>query len=594
MAKFEKTHARKKFHCHVELLGNALSLHEWGGDESRLKGYCFFSTPEMAKNELEKLISTRISEGYDASDEEARKLMGGLVPAAGPSKDASRMDFAIYNESNGFTIHNSKVAGKNVDDGSKKWKAHIKDGNLLPITLVQDDPFIVRVLIDTALSEEEEASWVGKQEAELCILPDGELYLAAGAEHIYGGNEEVESFSEYIQILKLKPGNYKATLYTLFPGLNSATCLDTIAGGYNKAEPAGSWFRRTRPDTPFPDWLAEWCRLDPNVDPVNKAEWKKAGSSEEQKSFQLLDFLLQLETLPKTQKPENVPPKEDSWYESPSILRKPELCPLGISAVNPKSNQNKQTLKWIYPVDLSPLLEPFEAKALAPNPCTLSCADLSLLYVLAKFCDTLAVPELRIDCAYETVKAALGDLPEHVVLVPDENGGCRVCFSLDITVKDMETHLTNIGKQLDKLPPETKIELICASTQQHEESKAIPGTQRYQGKLRTNKDLEITHTYPPLNSKILTDALELAKEGITQEELKVTDEAEGQAVIKYAMNAFDYHFEEVKPVLKGNKIALSKPDASRFRFIAASAFFHRYRNSWPIDDRLEDDDKEED
>jgi hypothetical protein len=120
------------------------------------------------------------------------------------------VDLGIYNEATGFVITSRRMAGKSLDEGSAEWKKAVNRGDMLSPTLVQDDPFVVRVVAGAPLTAQEEEEWVARVDWHL-NLPDGNLCVTGGS------------------------------------------VLDHLAGGYDKGEPLEDWFARTRPGAPSPD-----------------------------------------------------------------------------------------------------------------------------------------------------------------------------------------------------------------------------------------------------------------------------------------------------------------------------------------------------
>lgn len=77
------------------------------------------------------------------------------------SEAASSRDYSIFNEANAFLIVSPAVAGKGWVPGSEAWRQAVLDGVLLPIELVQDDSFVIRVVVGRDLIPPEREEWVG-------------------------------------------------------------------------------------------------------------------------------------------------------------------------------------------------------------------------------------------------------------------------------------------------------------------------------------------------------------------------------------------------------------------------------------------------
>jgi hypothetical protein len=103
-------------------------------------------------------------------------------------------------------------------------------------------------------------------------VKDSKLCVTGGAVLVGEDCDEDDSYwSEYVRMIDVTPGLYHAALYSQVPGVNGSAPLDHIAGDYRAGEPLGAWFRRTRPDEAFPEWLRYLCVAYPDADPGHEA-----------------------------------------------------------------------------------------------------------------------------------------------------------------------------------------------------------------------------------------------------------------------------------------------------------------------------------
>jgi hypothetical protein len=229
----------------------------------------------------------------------------------------------VYNEASGFMIASAELCGRDyssVDAQDEEWLQAIKDGVFLPFQLVQDDPFIIRVVLDEPLTAQEQDEWVGYTRHKLRI-PDGRLaVIGGGPEYLWG-----EDMTEFTRFLDVPPGDYLAELYTYFHGINGSYCLNEAG----PSEPVGTYFRRTRPGEPFPLWLHNECADDPEADPGHDEEWMDAEADYDAEQPPYVGFLLRLS--PSTEEPE-LPPMEEGWFDIGSGARRPAVCPVGVVA----------------------------------------------------------------------------------------------------------------------------------------------------------------------------------------------------------------------------------------------------------------------
>lgn len=235
----------------------------------------------------------------------------------------SRIDLDIYNEATGFMITSKCLCGRDfsdIDPDEPEWLDAIKEGIFLPFELVQDDSFIIRVVLDEELSPQEQEEWVASSAHKLRI-PDGKLaIIGGGVEYLWG--EDMDEFSRFLEVPR---GDYLAEVYTYFHGANGSYCLNEI----DPNEPIGAYFRHTRPGQAFPLWLRNECAEDPDLDPGHQSEWEGVEVDYDTVQPPYLGFLVRLSPL--VRRP-GIPAMEDGWFEASNGARKPTACPQGIVA----------------------------------------------------------------------------------------------------------------------------------------------------------------------------------------------------------------------------------------------------------------------
>lgn len=207
-----------------------------------------------------------------------------------------------------------------VEQEDAEWFAAIRDGVFLPFELVQDASFIIRVVVDEPLSRQESDEWVGITRHKLRV-PDGRLVvIGGGPEYLWG-----EDMAEFSRFLDVPPGDYLAEVHTYLQSVNGKYCLDDAG----PLEPLGAYFRRTRPDEPFPLWLRNECAVDPESDPGHEEDWRVVDADYDTEQPSYVSFLLRLSPL--TEEPPPTP-TEDGWFRIGEGARRPAACPLGIVA----------------------------------------------------------------------------------------------------------------------------------------------------------------------------------------------------------------------------------------------------------------------
>jgi hypothetical protein len=156
--------------------------------------------------------------------------------------------------------------------------------------------------------------------------------------------EEDDYMSDYVRHLKIPRGEYRATIYMYFGGVNGRSSVAVARDG-DEPDPLGEWFRNTRPNEDFPAWLHNACVLDPAEDPGYEKEWKKNKKiSDPNENY--VDFLLHLTPLNPGEKVTmpivSEEGGENGWFCQPFVCRVPERIPLGIPARDPEGLLKKK------------------------------------------------------------------------------------------------------------------------------------------------------------------------------------------------------------------------------------------------------------
>lgn len=229
-----------------------------------------------------------------------------------------RRDIAVYNEATGFTIHSAGFCGKPRDDVAKDFRAHVEDGTILALSLVQDSSPHIRVITD-ALTPQEDAEWVDKVVWKLRV-PDGELVFE-------GGFDPRGADPDFMRTISVPPGDYRVEVYTLYWSINGLSSLPP-----DDDERFGTWFRRTRPGEEFPDVMKFYLGEDPDDDPGYEDEWIEFYDSEAYEELEepdMVDFIVRL--LPFSSADRLTLQCDDTgWFPIGINPRKPAKCPIGV------------------------------------------------------------------------------------------------------------------------------------------------------------------------------------------------------------------------------------------------------------------------
>lgn len=194
-----------------------------------------------------------------------------------------RKDVYVYNESRGL-VATGKLPGRGRSKKSKipAWDQLVSAHSVLAVELAQDDPFVVRVVVNGELTAEESAEWVDKVTAKLHLSADG-LALCGGTDY---GDDPGDEDNECVELVDVPSATYTAELYTYFTSPNYV---------------------------------------------ITKSPWPKAPELADRR---YVDFLLRL--TPWTDGVVCTPTDAKGWIPWKQPPRRPETAPRGIVAVKPQ------------------------------------------------------------------------------------------------------------------------------------------------------------------------------------------------------------------------------------------------------------------
>lgn len=591
MALLEKKQGRRKLFFEIKQYGQVLSQKDWGEGDERLVGYMRFESEEIASQKKKKLLISRAIDGYKVSDEDAKAcLLGHSFDKKEDTKICApyRQDFHFYNEATGFTICSGKVLGAAIDDESAKWKKAVNDGHLIPVSLIQDDSFNIRVVLDDALSAAESDEWVGKIESHL-NLEKGVLCMGAGAEHIYGDSDDAEEADDYLHKLRLSPGKYKATLYMYIPGINGTACLDEIAGGYDEHEPLLPWFRRSWGDDKVPLWLQNWCVGGSELDPENPKEFANVSYLSSEELPEMIDFLLHLETISESPK-SNKFNLDSGWFPETEGARIPSKCPKGIEAVNLlKKEPKSEAGPLVYPRNVYELVSRNIPAPLDGGGIDLEFDEILNVLAFVSLTHPDSMLEMRISSSTHLPPIEWDEsISNQIIQIAYSPVSIGIIFGGDLRPSKYIEELRKLLPALRKLTGGIQLELAFSNHWKSSDT-TLAGTHRFQGKLENNH-WHVESVFPPIAQAQLVKGIELGKQ-VLQSELPVSDSTEFEKIQSVALKAFPYHFDDNKPVLEGNKLRLEPFDRSIFQMLGQAAMKVRFPSVWRtnVGDLLEDE-----
>ncbi|HET7220457.1 MAG TPA: hypothetical protein VFJ02_20535, partial [Vicinamibacterales bacterium] len=199
MATLERGKGKRKHTIEILRHGRILERREVEAGDARLPGYRHLADDAAARAALAAEVRALLDDGMQPADDEARAIADArpAKPSGAPLLPI-RQDLAIYNEATGFVVTSRKMAGKVLDEGSTEWKKAVTKGDMIPLTLVQDDPFVIRVVAGGPLTAPEQDEWVARVDWHLSV-PDGKLCITGGSVFTNDGYDEDDpQYEEFV------------------------------------------------------------------------------------------------------------------------------------------------------------------------------------------------------------------------------------------------------------------------------------------------------------------------------------------------------------------------------------------------------------
>jgi hypothetical protein len=565
VATLERGKGKRKHVIELVRRGRVVRLQETEAGDRRLPGYQRFSDEVAAGAGLAAEVRARLIDGMVPADAEARAIAEAAPPQrTGPAVLPVRQDLAVYNEATGLVVTSRTMAGKALDEGSAAWRKAVADGRMLPLTLVQDDPFVIRVVAGAPLMPQEEAEWVARVDWHVDV-PDGRLCITGGSVLTNDDYDEDDPyFEQFIAQVALPPGRYRVALYTHVHGVNGASVIEHLAGGYHRGESLESWFARTRPgEVPLVEG-----------------------------DIQLVDFLVHLEPVRSVPVSGLSPLPADGWFNGLENARKPEVCPLGLAAHDVvRTARESAPGNWMYVRDVHEHLPVLDPRPVAGGAVSLPLRSLGHAVRIAWFGSRFTTTELRLTPPAGTSLDLEGDWGEGVIAV-DEGGVGRVLFDADLDVAAILTRLPALAERLAVTPDGTVLEVCCVPLE------TMPGTADGAGLLVLRGVIRegiwrIAEASPEADATAIRGALSLAEEVERGTTITLRDEVEGQAILTWAKRNFGIHLRGNPPRLNGATIRVKKA-GPEVALLGIAAFAHRFADTWPVTDLPGDDDEDDD
>ena len=455
MATLERGKGKRKQAIEITRHGDVLRMREVEAGDRRLPGYrrCADEAAAAAVHLAE--VRTLVESGMTPADDAAQALAAALPakPAGKPSLPI-RADLGIDNEATGFVVTSRKMAGTTLDEGSVAWKKAVRKGQMLPVQLIQDDAFIVRVVAGGALTPDEEAEWVARIDWHLNV-PDGRLCVTGGAEFTNEGYDADDpSHERFVGELEIPRGVYRASLYCCAHGVNGDALSDDL-------------------DAEFVDFLL-------HLEPVAAAP--KSGLSE----------------LP-----------DEGWFTGAENARMP-ADPPGLSPINVIRKPDEPPGAWTFVRDVFELLKPPELAAVTGGAVEVPLDAIGQAARIAWLGSRFVVIELRLAAPPGAGLDLAGVWPEGVVAVV-ESGTGRILFSNDLDFAGTLEAIRGVADRLNALPAGTRLDMCTAALEVLPGSPEGAGRVWFRGPIRDGH-WRIAEASPAIDAAKLASALAFAGE----------------------------------------------------------------------------------
>ena len=532
MATLERGKGNRKQIVEIAQLGRVLRKRETEAGDVRLPGYQRFADERAAREGLAAEVRKLVADGMQASDDDTRRV-AGTEPASesGEAFLPIRCDLGIYNEATGFVVTSRRMAGKALAEGSRQWTKAVLQGDMLPLTLLQDDSFVIRIVAGAPLTAAEHAEWIARVDWHLNVA-DGKLCITGGSTFSNDDYDEDDPHYEaFVGEVSLPKGRYRAALYSYVHDINGAGAL---------------------------------------------AEADAADDRE------LVDFLLHLEPVEAAPSTGLSALPDDGWFDGTENGRRPSRRLAGLPARAVIRRQREPIGVWTYVQDVFAKVPDLDRQAPIREALPLPLASLSLAVRIAWFASRFIAIELRLTPAPGARLDLDGKWPDGVVATVEDGGVGRILFDADIDTNEVLDRLPGVAGRLTALPEGTTL-TVCSAP-----NHTFPGFPERAGLLLLSGVVRATgwwieRALPAVDHDTLARALALAAEVERGSAISVADDAEGQAILTWARRSFGDQLTINPPTLTAGAIRFRNP-GHEVALVGIAAFAQRFARTWPVVD----------
>jgi hypothetical protein len=237
-----------------------------------------------------------------------------------------RHDRFIINDSGGYSILSSAVLARVIEDQRENDRQFVDGHEVILQSLVGDDSFVARVVVDEPLTEQEQEEWISRVRCPLQV-PCGKLLISGG----FDPDVLADQAQDEAEFVHVPAGQYVVEVLTYLHTMNGRVLRDR----WEKGALLGAWFRRDHPGRAFPSWVAAEMVRSPEEDPGHEDEWRRLADSVRAGELRIdlspLSWVgIVVHLLPKGEGIGLSEPGPDGWFPEDAGLRHPSRCPLGV------------------------------------------------------------------------------------------------------------------------------------------------------------------------------------------------------------------------------------------------------------------------
>ncbi len=237
-----------------------------------------------------------------------------------------RRDVYIINDAGSWSAIAADAAVKIINDAREHDEQFVESHEAALFAIEGDDSNVIRIVVDEALTEPEQAEWIARARWRLKVA-DGKVLVSGGFDPDCFADWQEHGETGFVKEIDIPPGDYQIVFYSYLHSMNGAVWLDDGYDGSPSPFPKLlSWFQMDYPGRSLPNWVVSMLAYDREI---SISDAVKSGIlSIENQPLYWIGYLIHL--IPFTADMELDPP-EGGWFEPRVGLRVPVRCPLGIS-----------------------------------------------------------------------------------------------------------------------------------------------------------------------------------------------------------------------------------------------------------------------